>query len=1046
MGRARLFHEREPHFTTDALCSPAFTTGAMHLLIALRVSAALLIAVCSSASTNSPAGVNAQTHGPSNAPTWGSSEIFWFETSTPTASQSMTGSPTVLTTFWTGSTVASWGWEITRPTQGTYCFTTTGTVLVQFNLASQGNSPFSAAVMKNTTTPLYGALASAGAPTSTPLGLSGFAQIPITSRDCVQLVTVGNAGTGAMAALTSPTAAAALGFYVVPQTYGTFAVQGSTSAQTQTVTGGAGWVPLVALWTNAVTGGTGFSFNGGNGYIIFNYAGLSMYVVSLTVAASGAVANELQVAMYLQGSNMPQFYPCHSSVSASSAITSAVCFIACDAYCSSIAIRAVAQYAGSGNVTLTSVNSQMAVSRLPSTSWAFFTLTGIAPTVTVPAGSPVSLSPNWINSDSTTVTCTNGGSGPTPQCNTATGQITIGRSGYHLVYFNDAMTTVDTTGDPVMVYVQRVSGSTTTNIAYASAFAAAGTASQVRISGSALVELTSGDVLSMVALSNSGTVTVTFEGSNIGSTTFAAVFITAIPAPTNAPTTLAPSAAPSHSPVPKPTEPSSAPSAAPSISAFSLTPLIYQSSSSFSGGEIGNRIQSSQLCAVDHTVAALKCIAPFIWAMVGYAQETLTYANAIVPGLGVAFNASKPVFSPEGFLIAANWSQFFQFGPELPLATANVSRGPVIQRALVWTGIRALHFQSPTNGAPGESWQTCLGWTSSSPVQQGIVGFTQYTTYQAYNTPFGRASDTCDHAYPLLCACLADVPATISPTHSPAPTEPPTWPTNWPTFAPTRSPSMSPTVSRPSPAPSKSPSHTPSKSPSHSPSRSPSREPTLHPTLLPTPLPTPAPTYLVFCIEVQNIVSGNCMYTIESDTIDVDGKCGGSILDICAAHSGATITITVSDEDQYGSCTGCSDTAMGCSCSGDFCITPLLGPCSPTSAPTTASPTSASPTSASPTSASPTSASPTTASPNSPPTSSPTSMSPTSLSPTTGSPTVSPNCHFDSSCGPPTVTQYCCTDACSNSGLSDAVTSSCEFCGYNCINAGSNTCVTPCLG
>ena len=260
------------------------------------------------------------------------------------------------------------------------------------------------------------------------------------------------------------------------------------------------------------------------------------------------------------------------------------------------------------------------------------------------------------------------------------------------------------------------------------------------------------------------------------------------------PPTSSPSRSPSRSPSKSPSKSPVVPTtASPTYAADSLTTILYQTSAQFTGSQIGNRNQSNYLCLSDPNFVGLQCDSQYVWSLVGYSTES-SYAQPVIPGIGATFSGSKPIFSPDGHELAANWSQLWQFGMLVPGASADLDRRNIPQRANVWSGVMAVQLNSPGNGVPGASWQTCLDWTTSSPIQQGIVGRTEYTTYQWYNTPFGAEVDTCSSTHPMFCACQSTVPATFSPTPPPSPTTPPTQPTQWPSFSPTRSPTHHPSA------------------------------------------------------------------------------------------------------------------------------------------------------------------------------------------------------------------------------------------------------------
>lgn len=283
--------------------------------------------------------------------------------------------------------------------------------------------------------------------------------------------------------------------------------------------------------------------------------------------------------------------------------------------------------------------------------------------------------------------------------------------------------------------------------------------------------------------------------------------------------TLAPSRAPSHSPsktpskapsktpsrspsqTPTTSHPSLTPTSSPLVSARYFTPIIFATNRQFTGSEIGSRAQSTESCRTDVN-NQLSC--EYISMLVSYPGQSPPLSEAFVPGTSIAFDGSKPVFSPDGHVLASNWSQLYRFGINYAMAAVDIDPSdPFGTPQNVWTGTGVAALRSPANGFPASPEQTCDGWNSSSPVDQGIVGNTRFTSYAWYSTPFGTAGTTCDNAHPALCLCLSTVPATFSPTVPPFPSTAPTqWPTaiatEFPTSAPshklTSSPSASPTA------------------------------------------------------------------------------------------------------------------------------------------------------------------------------------------------------------------------------------------------------------
>ena len=305
--------------------------------------------------------------------------------------------------------------------------------------------------------------------------------------------------------------------------------------------------------------------------------------------------------------------------------------------------------------------------------------------------------------------------------------------------------------------------------------------------------------------------------------------------PSRTPTTSKPSAHPSRAP-------SFAPSWAPTLDYHKLTPLLFLTTNAYTGSQIGaTRAASDAICASDPAGGSLSCRAK--WMVVSHASDAVPYTQCVIPSTSLGFSCSTPVFSPQGTKIAANWSELWRVGPRVTLASAGLGGTP----QFTWSGIRATG--SAVGGIPNPLvWQTCNEWTSSSPVQQGIVGTTGSTTWQWYNTPFGAAITTCDHAYRAVCACLSTVPATTSPTSAPTRPSAPhsARPTRHPTSQSptTKSPTLLPTTASPTPPTPPTPPTTqkPTPSPSLAPtSVSTDLNITLYVTSVAWGAPTPAP-------------------------------------------------------------------------------------------------------------------------------------------------------------------------------------------------------------
>ena len=252
-----------------------------------------------------------------------------------------------------------------------------------------------------------------------------------------------------------------------------------------------------------------------------------------------------------------------------------------------------------------------------------------------------------------------------------------------------------------------------------------------------------------------------------------------------------PSKTPSKAPVTS--APSQSPTPRPTLPLENYTPIVFQTRRKFTGSQIGSRAQSTRSCETD-PANTLSCAVT--WMMVGYYGELEGgYAQAIDPVTGEAFSSTKPVFSPSGAVLASNWSTMMESGMLLPPVEADINNSPYPYPTRIWSGIdRGGFVFSPE--------RTCVNWTSSSYVEQAVVGETWYSSYQWHATPFGRAYDTCDHSYPVFCACLSTVPATFSPTKAPgSPTESPAPPSRYPTLLPTAAPVPVEPTSQPSTSP-----------------------------------------------------------------------------------------------------------------------------------------------------------------------------------------------------------------------------------------------------
>jgi hypothetical protein len=250
------------------------------------------------------------------------------------------------------------------------------------------------------------------------------------------------------------------------------------------------------------------------------------------------------------------------------------------------------------------------------------------------------------------------------------------------------------------------------------------------------------------------------------------------PSPTQNPT-MKPTSNPTKNPTKNPTN---KPTQNPTVATLDII-MFYQGESE-SGGNIGDRDTSSQLCRTAANSQSLTCgVTPMLISYTSSTIESFPTTYGFTVSSTLRSRTNVPFGTWQTAIIDRN----------IPVNLCINIPGVACGR-LWWTGIDSGVFR-------------CNQWTSASGGGLGVVGSTSNTVSGWINS----GTSSCNNANTRLCLCLPGV-------ETPAPT-------NFPSRNPTKNPtSLSPTTTKPT--------NVPTSNPTKNPTQNPTKKPTANPTIL----------------------------------------------------------------------------------------------------------------------------------------------------------------------------------------------------------------------